>query len=78
MKLITEMPDNYFVTSINLEGLEPYAVACPKDGIMEPEEKFAIPYALAYFLRVHWSGTDDLRLLHRRELANQIKSILNI
>ncbi len=42
------------------------------------EEWFTIPNSLAYFLLTHWSGTDELRNQHRREMANEIKQLLLI
>ncbi len=77
MKTISDIPNNCAVMAVHLDGYEPYAIVCEKDGIMR-EENYSIPYALAYFLRTHWSGTEELKILHRRELANEIKRLLAI
>ncbi len=76
MKTINQIPSGYSVVDVGLKGYEPYALGCSKDGLKE--ERFAIPYALGYFLITHWAGTPELKADHRREMANEIKKILNL
>jgi hypothetical protein len=81
-KTIVDIPKGWFVYYVDLECAEPYAVVCPKENSGEYpigyEEMVSIPKPLAYFLVTHWAGTDALKKMHRRELANEIKRCLEI
>lgn len=79
MRSLSEMPEDWYVFTEDFGAPEPYCLAFPPDEYLsENGEKFAIPKPLAYFLITHWPGPPQLRENHRREMANDIKRILQI
>jgi hypothetical protein len=74
---ISELPEGWFVTSVNLTDEIPYALCCQTNA-MGKEQKFLIPKALAYFLEVHWLGSKRLRYLIKKETQDEIKRAMGI
>ena len=76
------IPADHSVHGCDLDADEPYCVIRPDAGDMEPETKCKIPFALAYFLRTHFCGSEKMRDLiesnARREIKNAIFDALGV
>lgn len=74
-----KISDGWFVYHAEFEHEEPYIIIANNDIVGEKsQKKLLVPKELAYFLTVHWCGTDKLKEIHRREVQNEIKNALGL
>lgn len=76
MKKLAELPDNYFISSMNLDVVPSYVVA--NETPISKDELFELPNSLSHFLNNHWGGTKELRETIRKEVQAEIRQILNL
>lgn len=75
------IPDGYFVTDLKPENDPPTitvsrekkASEVGKDGLVYEDITIEIPKSLAYYLCVHWAGSEDLRENIKRECLSKFK-----
>jgi hypothetical protein len=77
------IPDGWFVTKCDLDADEPYfKIASARFPISQAEKTIPIPKELAYYLRRHWCGSQEMHAKiesnTRREIANKIKDALGM
>ena len=79
-----EIPDGYYVNKVDLDCYEPYCIinSVNSCGLRNKGQKVLIPKALAYYLSVHFCGSDEMHdLIEKntiRDMQNKIKYILGI
>lgn len=77
------IPADCFVTGVNLEDAKPFIrVENESDSGSAPDRKIELPPALAFFLRVHWCCTNDVRRRIEKDakeaLQDDLKQLLGI
>jgi hypothetical protein len=76
------IPAGHSVHACDLDTDQPWCEIRPDSGDMEPATKLRIPWALAYFLRTHFCGSNKMRDLivdhARRDIANTIGDALGV
>jgi hypothetical protein len=75
------IPTGHFVHKVDLDCDEPYCLTSHKDTCTVDGPKILIPKALAYYLRTHFCGSNQMRetirLHQRQETAQLLRSILD-
>lgn len=77
-----EIPDGFFVCGANFDDDAPYITICPDSANPAEDRKLPVPKALAYYLSVHWCGSEAMHKLirenERRSVQNTIKEALGL
>ena len=71
-----EIPEGYFVSSVNLDVEEPYCIIV-KEDCQESERKISIPKALAYYLTTHHNGSQIFRGALLKQGRNSLRGKIN-
>ncbi len=76
------IPAGHFVNHVDLDCDTPYCKVCRESDMEDMKEKIFIPKALAYYLRTHFCGSNDMHenlIKHGRESCQrEIKSALGL
>lgn len=68
------IPAGCFVSHVHLESdPRPYILVDTEDGGTLASTRVPLPPSLAFFLRVHWSCTDEVRQKIRRGAQNELR-----
>ena len=79
MKQFSEIPKHAFVENVEVETYPPYAdVVEDGEKLTSNSVQYEIPVALAYYLRKHWRGTEELQRVLRREFQEEVKTVLGL
>lgn len=83
-----EIPDGWFVNTADFDADKPYIYIFPSSESKDYKEysihgkKLQVPKALAYYLSVHFCGSELLREIYinsgKQEIQNKIKEALGI
>jgi len=72
---ILDMPDGWFVTKVDLDATEPFAIIT-KDRAAIEEQRVLIPKALAYYLGTHFCGSAVMHDLIVEKVKGQIQNTI--
>jgi len=81
---IMDIPDGWFVTEVNLDVEEPYAIITADYKISNniQESRMLIPKSLAYYLSTHFCGSNVMRQMiqenTKHSIGQSIKEILGL
>lgn len=76
------IPAGCFVTGVDLDAAPPYIYVASEADAALSAVKIELPPALAFFLRVHWCCTNDVRNRIEKnaklELQSQLRKLLGV
>ena len=68
---VLNIPDGYFVTTVDMDAREPYCKIVNNKSPEEDEKRISIPKSLAYYLTTHFCGSESMRKLIQMHALNE-------